>query len=87
MELPEFITYCALKDYIVLHERLYGEYHANVCQKQKLIVENDKFYATITYTHFAGQYNILYTSLAMVSSRADTQIPGVDFNKIISKFA
>jgi len=87
MNLDEFITYCTLKDYIVLHERLYGEWHANAANKTKLIIENDKFYATITYTHFAGQYNILYTSMAMVSAREDTLIPGIDYNKIIAHFA
>ena len=87
MTLPEFITYCTLKDYIVLHQRLDLEWHADKVNKQKLIIENDNWLAVITYTHFAGQHNILYTSLAKVTVGEDSRIPGIDFDKIVSKFA
>jgi len=67
MKLPEFITYCTLKDLIVVHERLDNEWYANATNMQKLVIENDNFLATIKYIHFANKYSILYSELSEYS--------------------
>ena len=86
MKLPEFITFCTLKGLIVLHERLDNEWVADKVNKQKLVIENNDFLATITYTHFTGEYNILATQLSEVTTYRDEPLDKADLGTIISKF-
>lgn len=86
MKLPEFISYCKLKDIIVTHERLDHEWHANVCNKQKLVIENDIYLAAIIYTHFSGEYIILDTALYKGYTFKDEPIHHNGLESIISTF-
>lgn len=87
MNFPEFLTYCELKDIIVLHVRLGNEWHAKVANKQKLVIENDNFLATITYIHVAGKYDVLSTSLVRVHTHQDEFLSNDSLETIISTFA
>ena len=87
MKLDQFITYCTLKDLIVLHKRLDNEWVANAVNKQKLVIENDDFLATIIYTHFTKKYSILSASLTEVLTTYDKDTIETDLGTIIEKFA
>ena len=87
MDFGEFLTYCTIKDYIVSHERLDDEWVADKVNKHKLVIENAKFLATITYIHFAGKHTALYTELKTVHATYDKTIVDADIDLIISKFA
>ncbi len=87
MTFPEFITYCTLKGYVVEHVRLDNEWHANIANKQRLLIENDKYFAVITYVHFTGEYNILAVELSKVSTYRDELTNHADLGTIIRKFA
>ena len=83
MKLLEFITYCTLKGLVVEHRRLDNEWHAKIANKQRLMVENDSYFAVITYTHFAGKHNILAVELSKVSTHSDELIAGADFRDVL----
>jgi hypothetical protein len=74
MTLPEFITYCTLKDLIVLHEPadVFKTLTRTAGDRYKLVIENDNYLAVFTY--IAGDHNILYSQLLKVDREFDEPV-------------
>jgi len=90
MKLPEFITYCTLKNLIVTHEKLdpYWPRAWTETRKRndyyKIVVENDNYLATITYGK--DDSRIVYSRLTKVSVYNDEHMDQACLGTIMSKF-
>ena len=90
MNLDEFITYCTIADFVVMHERFHPSWpHAWKEQPlrndyYKLVVENDNFLARITYGK--DDYRIVQARLTKVYTTNDEHLEQAGLRDIIKAF-
>lgn len=87
MKLPEFISYCVLRDIVVFHEILDPSYPEDPGDIHKLIIEVKDYLATITYNKHNDNYKILYTELKIVTVLDDLLYKNINYNDIVEVFA
>jgi len=87
MNLGEFITYCTLKDIIVLHEKLDPVWPKDPGDMHKLIIEVKDYIATITYRKYRSEYDIVYTELKIVTVLDDLLCKNANYSDILEAFA